>query len=196
MSEFSEILISVEQKIVKLAEKKQDLQRKNDLLHNELKKSEELIKNQVLEIQNLKSEIESLKIVNSLLGSEENKRDTKLKINSLIREIDYCIAQLSDWWPMGEKLKIKISIADRVYPLTVDTSQEEGLRSASKKIDGMIKQFEENYAVRDKQDVLAMCALQFAAQVEQKQIDTVAVDKNSLDKLQQINELLNKSLEK
>jgi len=96
MSEFSEILISVEQKIVKLAEKKQDLQRKNDLLHNELKKFEELIKNQVLEIQNLKSEIESLKIVNSLLGSEENKRDTKLKINSLIREIDYCIAQLSD----------------------------------------------------------------------------------------------------
>ena len=97
---------------------------------------------------------------------------------------------------MGEKLKIKISIEDRVYPLTVDTSQEEGLRSASKKIDGMIKQFEENYAVRDKQDVLAMCALQFAAQVEQKQIDTVAIDKNSLDKLQQINELLSKSLEK
>jgi len=97
---------------------------------------------------------------------------------------------------MGEKLKIKISIADRVYPLTVDTSQEEGLRSASKKIDTMIKQFEENYAVRDKQDVLAMCALQFAAQVEQKQIDTVAIDKNSLDKLQQINELLSESLEK
>ena len=66
------------------------------MLTNELKKSEELIKKQVLEIQNLKSEIESLKIVSSLLGSEENKRDTKLKINSLIREIDYCIAQLSD----------------------------------------------------------------------------------------------------
>ena len=71
---------------------------------------------------------------------------------------------------MSEKLKIKISIADRVYPLTVDTAQEEGLRSASKKIDAMIKQFEQSYAVRDKQDVLAMCALQFAAQVEQKQI--------------------------
>jgi cell division protein ZapA len=34
---------------------------------------------------------------------------------------------------MDEKLKIKISIADRVYPLTVDLSQEEGLRTASKK---------------------------------------------------------------
>mgnify|MGYP006157229707 FL=1 len=45
---------------------------------------------------------------------------------------------------MNEKLKIKLSIADRVYPLTVDPSQEEGLRSASKKIDVMIKQFEQN----------------------------------------------------
>jgi cell division protein ZapA len=36
---------------------------------------------------------------------------------------------------MEEKLKIKLSIADRVYPLTVELSQEEGLRSASKKID-------------------------------------------------------------
>ncbi|KGO92888.1 cell division protein ZapA [Flavobacterium subsaxonicum] len=72
---------------------------------------------------------------------------------------------------MDDKLKIKISIADRVYPLTVDPSQEEGLRSASKKIDAMIKQFEENYAVRDKQDVLAMCALQFASLSEQKVLD-------------------------
>jgi cell division protein ZapA len=69
---------------------------------------------------------------------------------------------------MDEKLKIKISIADRVYPLTVDLSQEEGLRTASKKIDVMMKQFEENYAVRDKQDVLAMCALQFATQSRTK----------------------------
>jgi cell division protein ZapA len=72
---------------------------------------------------------------------------------------------------MDDKLKIKISIADRVYPLTVDPAQEEGLRSASKKIDAMIKQFEENYAVRDKQDVLAMCALQFAAMAEQQVLD-------------------------
>lgn len=40
------------------------------------------------------------------------------------------------------------------------------------KIDATIKKFEANYAVRDKQDVLAMCALQFASQIEQTQIDT------------------------
>ena len=91
---------------------------------------------------------------------------------------------------MDEKLKIKISIADRVYPLTVDMSQEEGLRSASKKIDTMIKQFEENYAVRDKQDVLAMCALQFASQVEQKQLDKVIDGTETAERLTKINDLL------
>ena len=97
---------------------------------------------------------------------------------------------------MDDKLRIKISIADRVYPLTVDFSQEEGLRSASKKIDVMIKQFEENYAVRDKQDVLAMCALQFAAQVEQKQIDNSAGLEEALVRLGEMNERLDNILSK
>lgn len=96
---------------------------------------------------------------------------------------------------MEEKLKIKISIAERVYPLTVDASQEEGLRSASKKIDMMIKQFEENYAVRDKQDVLAMCALQFASQVEQKQIDNAMNGNETIDRLQKINAVLDQYLD-
>jgi cell division protein ZapA len=97
---------------------------------------------------------------------------------------------------MENKLKIKLSIADRVYPLTVDPSQEEGLRSASKKIDAMIKQFEENYAVRDKQDVLAMCALQFASQVEQKHVDNAIDGKQTQERLQKINDLLLNYLEK
>ena len=97
---------------------------------------------------------------------------------------------------MDEKLKIKLSIADRVYPLTVDMSQEEGLRSASKKIDIMIKQFEENYAVRDKQDVLAMCALQSASQLEQKQIDKSVDNVETNERLKKINELLANYLDK
>lgn len=97
---------------------------------------------------------------------------------------------------MSDKLKIKISIADRVYPLTVDPSQEEGLRSASKKIDAMIKQFEQNYAVRDKQDVLAMCALQFAAQVEQRQIEKSTIEETTKVKLEKLNDLLADYLDK
>ena len=97
---------------------------------------------------------------------------------------------------MDDKLKIKLSIADRIYPLTVEMSQEEGLRSASKKIDIMIKQFEENYAVRDKQDVLAMCALQFASQLEQKQLETSIDGKETIERIKKINNLLISYLDK
>ena len=97
---------------------------------------------------------------------------------------------------MNEKLKIKISIADRVYPLTVEPTQEEGLRSASKKIDAMIKQFEQSYAVRDKQDVLAMCALQFAAQVEQKQINKSQDNESNIARLQSLDKKLSELLAK
>jgi cell division protein ZapA len=97
---------------------------------------------------------------------------------------------------MDEKLKIKLSIADRVYPLTVNMSQEEAMRSASKKIDVMIKQFEENYAVRDKQDVLAMCALQFASQLEQKNVENSIDGTESIERLTKINNLLDNYLNK
>jgi cell division protein ZapA len=83
-----------------------------------------------------------------------------------------------------------------VYPLTVDPSQEEGLRSAAKKIEGMIKQFEQDYAVRDKQDVLAMCALQFASLVEQKQIDKSIDSVETNERLRKLNELLAQHLDK
>lgn len=96
---------------------------------------------------------------------------------------------------MDEKLKIKISIADRIYPMTVNLSQEEGMRIASKKIDTMIKQFEQNYAVRDKQDVLAMCALQFASQLEQKQIVNSIDGTETIEKLKNISDILDKYLE-
>ncbi|MDG2371270.1 MAG: cell division protein ZapA [Flavobacteriaceae bacterium] len=67
---------------------------------------------------------------------------------------------------MSDLIKIKIVIADRVYPLSIVPEQEEVIRDSAKKIDKMIKQLEQSYAVRDKQDVLAMCALQYAAQAE------------------------------
>lgn len=91
---------------------------------------------------------------------------------------------------MAESLKIKISIADRVYPLTIHSAQEEGLRAAAKQIEEMIRKFEENYAVRDKQDVLAMCALQFAAQVEQKKIDSSQDNEEIQERILALDKLL------
>ncbi|EAS20081.1 hypothetical protein BBFL7_02481 [Flavobacteria bacterium BBFL7] len=95
---------------------------------------------------------------------------------------------------VADKLKIKISIADRVYPLTIDPSREEGLRKAAKNIEAMIKQLESSYAVRDKQDVLAMCALQFAAKAEQINIDSSEDVAQAQEQLEVLSQLLSQQL--
>ena len=95
---------------------------------------------------------------------------------------------------MEEKLKIKLSIADRVYPLTIDPKQEEGLRKAAKNIENLAKKFEQNYAVRDKQDVLAMCALQFASKIEQGGIDRSENTKAALERLKALDDLVHSKL--
>ncbi|SMC82853.1 cell division protein ZapA [Cellulophaga tyrosinoxydans] len=95
---------------------------------------------------------------------------------------------------MAEKLKIKLSIADRVYPLTIDPSQEEGLRKAAKNIEQLAKNFEQNYAVRDKQDVLAMCALQFASKIEQRSIEQMEDTTEVTAKLKALDELVSQKL--
>ena len=95
---------------------------------------------------------------------------------------------------MADKLKIKLSIADRVYPLTIDPAQEEGLRKAAKNIEQLAKKFEQNYAVRDKQDVLAMCALQFASKIEQKGIDQSEGVKEAAERLKALNVLVSSKL--
>ena len=76
---------------------------------------------------------------------------------------------------MEENIKIKLNIGDRVYPLTVQRSQEFYFREAAKIIEKTIKNLEQNYSVRDKQDLLAMCSIQFAAknlQNKSKSIDS------------------------
>jgi chromosome segregation ATPase len=96
MNGLSEIVDALEVKLEKLVQKLDRLQAENQELENEVSRSALALNRQSDEIVALKQQNESLRMANSLLGSDDNKRDTKLKINSLIREIDYCIAQLSD----------------------------------------------------------------------------------------------------
>jgi replicative DNA helicase len=96
MSVIAEIIDTLEYKVEKLFEKSKALEQNNQVLRLELAKAAQIIQKQSEEMEALKKKYETLKIANSLLGSDNNKRETKLKINSLIREIDYCIAQLSD----------------------------------------------------------------------------------------------------
>jgi len=78
LNQFKEARLSLEQ-TKQLAE---DLKGENEILQNTL--------------TSLKEENKSLKVANNLLGSKEGKTITRNKINSLIREVDSCINQLTD----------------------------------------------------------------------------------------------------
>jgi cell division protein ZapA len=59
---------------------------------------------------------------------------------------------------MAEK-SLSVSIAGRAYPITVTEGEDELVLKIAAMINDKIKHFEKNYAVRDKQDLLAMTAL-------------------------------------
>jgi FtsZ-binding cell division protein ZapB len=96
MSELTEIVDSLEGKLKRLIGKIEKLELNVQVLKEKLQKSEETIETQNNALEALQRQYESLKVASSLAGSDEYKRETKLKINSLIRDIDHCIAQLSD----------------------------------------------------------------------------------------------------
>ncbi len=96
MSELVEIVDSLENKVSKLLHKLELLSLANKRLEEELetaRNDRDLAKNSVLVWE---EKYESLKMVNSMLGSDTNKTEAKLKINTLIRELDHCIAQLAE----------------------------------------------------------------------------------------------------
>ncbi|WP_374165428.1 cell division protein ZapA [Arcticibacter sp. MXS-1] len=90
---------------------------------------------------------------------------------------------------MGE-ISIKINIADRVYPLKVDMEEEEIVRRAAKLINDRIKEFQENYAVRDKQDLLSMCVLHYATATLRAEKKMTEDGTEVADKVYQLDQLL------
>ena len=81
-----------------------------------------------------------------------------------------------------QKLKIKVKIANRVFPLTISRKEEEGIRKAVKAIDDRLKIYESRFEAKDTQDLLSMCLLEMSVKLlrdEQK----LKVDSDIEDKL-------------
>ena len=95
MSKFEDIVDSLENKISKVLHKQEVLKQTNAKLSEELATSQDKILQQQEALSSWIEKYEALKIANSMLGSDEDKRETKLKINTLIKDLDHCIAQLS-----------------------------------------------------------------------------------------------------
>ena len=96
MKKIQDLLFDLEKKVEsslaelsKLKNEKNDLIEKNQILINE--------KNELnAEFRLLDERFKALKIANTISGSENNINETRSEIDSLIREIDRCISQLSD----------------------------------------------------------------------------------------------------
>ncbi|WP_136467249.1 hypothetical protein [Flagellimonas onchidii] len=96
MGELVEIVDSLENKVSKLLHKMELLHQANAKLKEELILAKEKNQLQQNAVNEWEEKYNSLKMANSMLGSNTNKTEAKLKINTLIRELDVCIAKLAD----------------------------------------------------------------------------------------------------
>lgn len=96
MSDLSEIVDSLENRISKLLQNYENLKLANENLKIEIDSLKSKQEQYLKDIEQWHEKCDSLKVANSILGSEKHNRETKLKINALVREIDQCIVQLSE----------------------------------------------------------------------------------------------------
>ncbi|MEO0527193.1 MAG: hypothetical protein AAFZ89_08210 [Bacteroidota bacterium] len=96
MSELVEIVDSLENKISKLLHKLELLNQANVKLEEELISLRKDNDTHLDSLNEWEEKYKSLKMASSMLGSNTNKTEAKLKINTLIRELDHCIAQLAE----------------------------------------------------------------------------------------------------
>lgn len=92
------------------------------------------------------------------------------------------------------EITITVTIADRPYKLKVNSEEEEMVRKAGKKINEVMKEFADNYAYKDKQDLLAMIALQFTTSSLKLESQITFRDHELSDKLAGIDQLLEENL--
>ena len=85
-----------------------------------------------------------------------------------------------------EKLNIKISIASRLYPMTINSVDEKSIRLSVLKIDRILKDLKDKYSVKDDQDLLAMCALQLCVKLEKNNLFQKNISKELVDDILEI----------
>ncbi len=96
MGELVEIVDSLENKVSKLLHKLEVLHQANTKLKEELNLAKEETQLKEDAVKEWEEKYNSLKMANTMLGSKTSKTEAKLKINTLIRELDVCIAKLAD----------------------------------------------------------------------------------------------------
>ncbi|WP_291117637.1 cell division protein ZapA [Empedobacter sp. UBA7248] len=92
--------------------------------------------------------------------------------------------------------RIEIKIASRHYPMTINSDEEEMLLSCAEEINGILKQFEQKYAVSDKQDALAMVTIQLALREAKLKKQVKDNEEMTTERISKLLELIDQSIEK
>ena len=95
MSKLINFIETHETNVQKLFQKIDEQNLLNQALINEIFELKQQVSLLYQENNNLKQLNQTLKLTQTLAGSEDYKKETKLKINALIKDIDHCISQLS-----------------------------------------------------------------------------------------------------
>jgi len=91
-------------------------------------------------------------------------------------------------------LKVKINIAGRQYPLSINAEEEEAVRNAGREINKLIQEFEDRYAVTDKQDAISMVALQMASKYNLLKQSGAGSDNTMNEKLDELTQFIEREL--
>lgn len=96
MQNITELIDLLEDKLQVLLEKYSFLQEENEVLRAHISQlQQELVKKEEL-LKSNEASMQAMKVAKTIQGSNNNTRETSQKINALIKEIDWCVAQLSD----------------------------------------------------------------------------------------------------
>jgi len=87
---------------------------------------------------------------------------------------------------------INIMIAGRSYPLKIRVAEEEGIRSIVEEINDRIKNFQQTYTNRDKQDHIAMALLVYATDLQRLKV--LNQEENILEKVDQISRYIDQTI--
>jgi len=87
-------------------------------------------------------------------------------------------------------ININLIIADRPYPLKIKVSEEEDIRLAAKEINKKVKDFQQSYSAKDKQDYLAMCALMVSVENIVSKKNSSSIDNDIDDEITKFEKFL------
>jgi len=92
-----------------------------------------------------------------------------------------------------EDLSIKVNIAGRTFPLTVKSDDEELVRTAAKLVNDKLKELQDQFAVKDNQDILSMICLEYVVEFLRLKSNNEMNSKQLTDQLTRIKAMLDRA---